>query len=223
MTKASYRQYLAELLGVAMIVGAVLGSGHMVQRLEANSSVGLILLAMAAGGVLFLAIAIFQPISGAHLNPAVTLVMWLQKSIGSRDALFYVMAQFLGGFLGAVTANLMYEKPLLAENLTARAGYGQLAGEFIATLGLVLGVLLLVHFEKTSLVAGAITLWIVAGHIFTSSTSFANPAVTFGRAFSDAVSGISWASVPAFWLMQILAGIVALGVFRVLTSTKMEK
>ena len=223
MTKSPYSQYLAELLGVGIIVAAVLGSGHMVQNLGTDSGVGLILLAIAAGGVLFVAISVFQPISGAHLNPAVTLVMWIQKSIGSKDAIFFVFAQFLGGFLGAVAANLMFEKALFGANTTIRAGYGQLAGEFIATTGLILTVLLLVHLEKTSLIAGAITLWVVAGHIFTSSTSFANPAVTFGRAFSEAISGIAWASVPAFWLMQILAAVFALGVFKVLTPNTKEK
>ena len=215
-----FAKYLAELLGVAGIVATVLGAGFMVSNLGAEPAVGLTLIAMAVAAVLFIVISIFGPISGAHLNPAVTLVMLVQKSISLRDAIFYVAFQLLGAVAGAATANLMYEQAAIGANGTVRGGAGQLIGEFVATVGLVFIVLSLIKLNQGALIAPAVALWILAGHFFTSSTSFANPAVTFGRALSGSVTGIEWGSVPAFVGVQLVAGLAALGLFKLVFSSK---
>ena len=215
-----FAKYLTELLGVAGIVATVLGAGFMVSNLGAEPAVGLSLIAMAVAAVLFIVISIFGPISGAHLNPAVTLVMLVQKSISLRDAIFYVAFQLLGAVAGAATANLMYEQAVIGANETARGGTGQLIGEFVATVGLVFIVLSLIKLNQGALIAPALGLWILAGHFFTSSTSFANPAVTFGRALSGSVTGIEWGSVPAFVGVQLVAGLAALGLFKLVFSSK---
>ncbi|MEY3966915.1 MAG: hypothetical protein RLZ96_441 [Actinomycetota bacterium] len=215
-----FAKYLAELLGVAGIVATVLGAGFMVSNLGAEPAVGLALIAMAVAAVLFIVISIFGPISGAHLNPAVTLVMLVQKLISLRDAIFYVAFQLLGAVAGAATANLMYEQAAIGANGTVRGGAGQLIGEFVATVGLVFIVLSLIKLNQGALIAPAVALWILAGHFFTSSTSFANPAVTFGRALSGSVTGIEWGSVPAFVGVQLVAGLAALGLFKLVFSSK---
>ena len=218
MNAGSFKKYLAELLGVAMIVEGVLGAGYMVANLGAQGGVGLALIATSVGAILFVAISILGPISGAHLNPAVTLVMLANKSIGAKDGFYYIVSQLVGGFVGALVANLMYEKALVSVNETVRAGYGQYFGEFVATFGLVLIVLMLIHHSLGNLIAPAVGIWVLAGHFFTSSTSFANPAVTFGRAFSDALTGIEWASVPAFVLFEVAGGYAAYLLFKALTK-----
>lgn len=215
-----FAKYFAELLGVAGIVATVLGAGFMVSNLGAEPAVGLALIAMAVAAVLFIVISIFGPISGAHLNPAVTLVMLVQKLISLRDAIFYVAFQLLGAVAGAATANLMYEQAAIGANGTVRGGAGQLIGEFVATVGLVFIVLSLIKLNQGALIAPAVALWILAGHFFTSSTSFANPAVTFGRALSGSVTGIEWGSVPAFVGVQLVAGLAALGLFKLVFSSK---
>jgi glycerol uptake facilitator-like aquaporin len=146
--------------------------------------------------------------------------MLVQKSISLRDAIFYVAFQLLGAVAGAATANLMYEQAVIGANETVRGGTGQLIGEFVATVGLVFIVLSLIKLNQGALIAPAVGLWILAGHFFTSSTSFANPAVTFGRALSGSVTGIEWGSVPAFVGVQLVAGLAALGLFKLVFSSK---
>ena len=213
-----FAKYFAELLGVAGIVATVLGAGFMVSNLGAEPAVGLTLIAMAVAAVLFIVISIFGPISGAHLNPAVTLVMLVQKSISLRDAIFYVAFQLLGAVAGAATANLMYEQAAIGVNGTVRGGAGQLIGEFVATVGLVFIVLSLIKLNQGALIAPAVALWILAGHFFTSSTSFANPAAVFGRMFSDTFSGIAPKSAPLFVLAEIIGGLLGYLGFKALTS-----
>jgi glycerol uptake facilitator-like aquaporin len=204
------------MLGVATIVAGVLGAGYMMVSFGETGALGLGLIALAVAGILFVVISIFGPISGAHLNPAVTLVFWLRKSIDSVQALAYLGFQFLGALIGAMTANLMFEKPILLASETERTGYGQLLGELVATFGLVLMILLLIEHNMVSLIAPGAALWIAAGHLFTSSTSFANPAVTVGRALSDSLSSIAWPSVPGFILFQVLGALIALIVFQII-------
>ena len=215
-----FKKYLAELLGVAGIVAAVLGAGYMVQNLGAQGGVGLALIAVAVGVALVIGITVLGPISGAHLNPAVTVAMLANKAISAKDAVMYIVFQLIGGFVGAVTANLMYEKAVVSTNDTVRAGMGQLTGEFVATMGLVFIVLVLVHLNQGMWIAPSVALWVLGGHFFTSSTSFANPAVTFGRGFSDAITGIEWGSVPGFVIVELVAGLAALALFKVFYPTK---
>jgi glycerol uptake facilitator-like aquaporin len=199
------QKLFAEFLGTAGIVTAVTGAGFMATNLGADNTTALMIIAIAAGAVLFGGISILAPISGAHFNPAVTVVLGLMKKISARDGVAYVVAQLLGGFSGAVAANLMFGSAWVSANSTSRASAGNLLGESIATFGLVLLVLLLIQHNQTQLIAAGVGTWILAAHFFTSSTSFANPAVTFGRAFTDAIIGV-----------QLIGGLVALGVLRLL-------
>ncbi|MDP4756296.1 MAG: aquaporin [Aquiluna sp.] len=210
------QKLFAEFLGTAGIVTAVTGAGFMATNLGADNTTALMIIAIAAGAVLFGGISILAPISGAHFNPAVTVVLGLMKKISARDGVAYVVAQLLGGFSGAVAANLMFGSAWVSANSTSRASAGNLLGESIATFGLVLLVLLLIQHNQTQLIAAGVGTWILAAHFFTSSTSFANPAVTFGRAFTDAITGIDLASLLPFIGVQLIGGLVALGVLRLL-------
>ena len=145
-------------------------------------------------------------------------MLGLLKKISVKDGVAYVVAQLLGGFSGAVAANLMFGSAWVSANSTARATGGNLLGEVIATFGLVLLVLLLIQHNQTNLIAAGVGTWIIAGHFFTSSTSFANPAVTFGRAFTDAITGIEMSSVLPFVGVQVLGGLLALAVFKLLNT-----
>lgn len=205
-----FSKYLAEFLGTLLIVATVVGAGHMTGQLNSDPTVGLVMIALAVGFVLFGAISMLRPISGAHFNPAVTLVFALRGQTDFKIAIGYVIAQFLGAFSGAVIANTMYGFAPVMQGQAERLTSGAFLGEVIATSGLVLLILLLVHFNNGALIAGAVGMWVAAGHFFTSSTSFANPAVTFGRAFTDAVSGIDMGSVPGFMAAQILGALLAL-------------
>jgi glycerol uptake facilitator-like aquaporin len=191
-------RFFAELTGTLSIVAAVIGAGFMVERLGVPSGLDLYMIASAVGGVLFVAISSLGVISGAHFNPIVTLAFWLRREISSQDALLYVSAQVLGAVLGALLANLMFDRPMVISQVD-RFSFGAMVGEAVASAGLVLLILLLVANNKSSLVAGSVALWIFAGHVFTSSTAFANPAVTLGRVFSSAPSSIAIDS--AIWLL----------------------
>jgi glycerol uptake facilitator-like aquaporin len=213
MKKISLRNYLSELLGTLALVATIIGAGFMTQNLQADPTTGLLMIALAAGASLAVLIYLFGPFSGAHLNPAVTLAFWLRKKISSSDAAGYIIAQFLGAVLGAVLANLMFERAVISASPVIREGYGQWLGEVVATTGLVLLILVLAKRKQGNLIAPLVGLWIVAGHFFTSSTSFANPAVTLGRALTESPVGIAWSSVGAFMLAQLVGALVAVGVF----------
>lgn len=208
---APVRPYLAEFVGTAILVAAILGPGYMGDRLGAGPGLGLLIAAIAAGAVLFVIIAVFQSISGAHFNPAVTLVMVLRRELRSTVALGYIAAQAGGAVLGALGANFVFGSRPLSLSEVERTGTPLLLAEFIATLGLVLLIVLLIDGARPTLIPAVVALWIVAGHLFLSSTSFANPAVTLGRMLSDAPNGIEPGSVPGFIVAQLLGALVALG------------
>jgi glycerol uptake facilitator-like aquaporin len=205
-----FQRVLAEFLGVAGIVAVVLGTSHMADALAADATVGLLINALATGAVLFVLISLFAPVSGAQFNPIVTFVLLLKKAIGLGEAFVFVIAQVLGGFAGAVLANLMFTDSVLAVSSNQRAGLGIHLGEVVASFGLVLLILVLLQQHRSSLIPVAVPAWIIAGYFFTVSTSFANPAVTLGRAFSDTGSSIAWSSVPMFILMQFLGALLAM-------------
>ena len=209
---------LAEFLGTAMIVAGVIGAGFMVATLSAGFPLGLTMIAVTVAAVLFVSISILGPVSGAHFNPAVTIAFLLRKAISSAAAAGYIASQVVGAISGAVLANLMFEVPWLEISATGRFSAGTFLGEVVATFGLVLLILLLVQFEKSHLIAASVAAWIFAGHIFTSSTSFANPAVTIGRVFSDSAASISPDSALWFVLAQLVGMAVALIVFVPLTK-----
>ena len=209
---------LAEFLGTAMIVAGVIGAGFMVATVGAGFALGLTMIAATVAAVLFVSISILGPVSGAHFNPAVTIAFLLRKAISSAAAAGYIASQVVGAIFGAVVANLMFEVPWLEISATGRFSAGTFLGEVVATFGLVLLILLLVKFEKSHLIAASVAAWIFAGHIFTSSTSFANPAVTIGRIFSDSAASISPDSALWFVLAQLVGMAVALIVFVPLTK-----
>jgi glycerol uptake facilitator-like aquaporin len=202
------RRLLAEALGTGFLLATVVGSGIMAERL-AGGNVALALLGntIPTGAMLFVLITMFGPISGAHFNPAVTLCFFMRRSIGAADALAYVTAQLVGAALGTWCAHLMFDLPILMWGGTARAGIGQWVGEAVATFGLVAAILACVRFRPKA-VAAMVGLYITAAYWFTSSTSFANPAVTVARALTDSFAGIRPADVPAFIVAE-LAGAVA--------------
>jgi len=202
------RALAAEAIGSFFLFAAVVGSGIMAETLSGgNVGVALLANAIATGAMLFVLIAMLAPVSGAHFNPAVTLVMALGRSIAPRTAVLYVAAQLAGGILGVWAAHVMFDLPLLQFSAKARTGAGQWAGEFVATFGLVLTILGTVR-HRPDWVAPSVALYITAAYWFTSSTSFANPAIAVARSLSDSFSGIAPADVPAFVAAQ-LGGAVA--------------
>lgn len=205
------RRAVAEILGTAMLLAAVVGSGIMAERL-AGANVALTLLAntIATGAALVALILTFGPISGAHLNPAVTLSFALHSEIGWREAVVYVVAQIVGAIGGVVTANLMFGLPPIFLSSRTRTGAAQIFSEFVATLGLVLVVRICARLQPR-MIAFAVAAYITAAYWFTASTSFANPAVTLARSLSDTFTGIRPADVPMFVIAQLLgAGAAAL-------------
>lgn len=202
------RALAAEAIGSFFLFATVVGSGIMADTLSGgNVGVALLANAIATGAMLFVLIAMLGPVSGAHFNPAVTLVMALGRSIAPRTAALYVAAQLAGGILGVWAAHLMFDLPLLQFSAKARTGGGQWAGEFVATFGLILAILGTVR-HRPDWVAPSVALYITAAYWFTSSTSFANPAIAVARSLSDSFAGIAPADVPAFVAAQ-LGGAVA--------------
>jgi len=208
---------LAEFLGTAMIVAGVIGAGFMTASLDSGYPLGLTMIAATVAAVLFVAISILGPISGAHFNPAVTIAFLVRRGIAPSAAAGYIVSQIAGATSGAVIANLMFGSSWIELSEIARFSTATFLGEIVATWGLVLLILLLVKFERTQLVAASVAAWIFAGHIFTSSTSFANPAVTVGRIFSEAPSAISPDSALWFVLAQLVGAAIALITFISLT------
>ncbi|MDZ5620160.1 MIP/aquaporin family protein [Nocardioides bizhenqiangii] len=219
MTTDLPRKVAAELVGTAFLVAAVVGSGIMAARLSPDD-VGLQLLenSLVTGAVLVALILTLQPVS-ASFNPVVTAVEALLGHISWREAGLYAVAQVLGGTVGAVVANLMFELDAVSFSTQERTGAGLWLGEVVATLGLVLVVFGAVRSGRTETIAFAVGAYISAAYWFTSSTSFANPAVTLARMFSDTFAGIDPASVPVFILMQILGGGLAAALVHVLFPT----
>lgn len=204
------RALAAELLGSLLLVATVVGSGVMAARLaDGNDALALLGNTAATGAVLYVLITILGPISGAHFNPAVTLVL------GRGNRLAYVVAQLLGALLGTLLAHLMFDLDLLQLGVRPRTGIGQWAGEFVATFGLLLTILLGTR-HRPEAVPALVALWIVAGYWFTSSTSFANPAVTLARAFTESFAGIRPVDVPGFVLAQLAGAVAAAGAARTL-------
>jgi glycerol uptake facilitator-like aquaporin len=213
MTFNLTRRLVAEALGTFFLVMAIVGSGIMAQNLAGgNGALALLCNTVATGAVLFVIITIFVSVSGAHFNPAVSLVMWLRGNLGRADALAYVVVQIAGGCLGALVAHLMFGLEPVQFSQTARTGAGQWAGELVATFGLIATILGCVRFRMDAL-APAVGLYIMSAVWFTSSTSFANPAVTIARAFSDTFSGIALHHVPAFLVAELSGALAAAALF----------
>lgn len=198
------RAIVAEALGTALLVACVVGSGIMAADLSAGN-IGLALLAnsVATAAVLVVLVTSLGPVSGAHFNPAVTFASAMRGDVGRRLAAFYVAAQVVGGLFGAALAHGMFEQALWQQSGHPRGGTGQLLGEFVATFGLMFSIVLTARHRPYALPA-VVGLYIGSAYWFTSSTSFANPAVTLARAFSDTFTGIRLSDVPAFVVAQFV-------------------
>jgi glycerol uptake facilitator-like aquaporin len=198
------RRVAAEGVGAFFLFVAVIGSGIMAEHLSSgNDAVALLGNTLATGAMLFVLITILGPISGAHMNPAVTLVAASRDELSWGDAAVYIAAQLGFGILGAWAAHLMFDLPTLQVSVKARTGLGQWAGEAIATFGLILTILGTLEHRR-EWVPATVALYITAAYWFTSSTSFANPAITVARSLSDTFAGISPADVPLFIVAQLI-------------------
>jgi arsenate reductase len=208
---------VAEALGTGFLIVAVIGSGIMASRLSPGD-VGLQLLenAAATAGALIGLILMFGAVSGAHFNPVVTLVDRLTGTISTRDSLAYVAAQVVGGCLGAMVANLMFELPAIEWSTTDRSSAALWLSEVVATVGLLLVIHGCVRTGRAAAVPFAVGVWIGGAYFFTSSTSFANPAVTVARTLSDTFAGIAPSSAPMFVVAQLVGALLALGLIRIL-------
>jgi glycerol uptake facilitator-like aquaporin len=204
------RDFWAEAIGSFFLFCTVIGSGIMAEQL-AGGNIALALLGntIATGAMLFVLIGMLGPLSGAHFNPAVTLVFRLRGDFSTATAIRLIAGQFIGGIPGVWAAHLMFAHPILELSTKVRTGPGQWVGEFIATFGLVFVILGTLRHRPQG-VPAAVALYIVAAYWFTSSTSFANPAITFSRALTDTFAGIAPADVPAFVAAQLLGAGAAL-------------
>lgn len=207
------RRLFSEWLGTLFLVMTVVGSGIMAQQLSGgNVAIALLGNTIATGAILVVLITIFGPISGAHFNPAVTFGFWIQDDIQSPEAILYIIFQIFGGIIGALLAHFMFELPIIQTSETVRAGMSQGVAEFIATFGLMITILGCIK-AKPEAVPYAVGLFITAGYWFTSSTSFANPAVTLARTSTNTFSGIAPENAMGFIIAQLTGAAIAVLIF----------
>jgi glycerol uptake facilitator-like aquaporin len=204
------KKLAGEFIGTFLLLAMIVGSGIMATNISNDVGVQLMINVFSIISLLFVIILIFGPISGAHFNPIVTLTELFLKRIDAITALLYIATQFVAATAGVMIANYMFKKPLLFSSHHNRDGFAILIGEVIATAGLLAIIALLRKQEKTGLIPIAIAAWIGSACFFTSSTSFANPAVTFARAWSDTFAGIAPHSVLPFMGAQLIGAILGL-------------
>ena len=202
------RKAIAEFLGTCTLVAVVVGSGTMATNLSADRGVDLLINTLSTVLALGILILVLGPISGAHFNPAVTLSELGQKRIGLNEASLFIAAQFSGGVVGTIIANLMFKNPAIFQSHHTRTGANLWLGEVIATAGLLLLIQVLRGENKLALAPVVLAGWIGSAYFFTSSTSFANPAVTLARGFTDTFSGISLKSVAGFVIAQLVGALL---------------
>ena len=213
------RKLAAEALGTLLLVCTVVGSGIMAERLaQGNDAVALLGNTIATGAILVVLITLFAPLSGAHFNPVVSLIMALLQEISARNAVIYVMMQVLGGICGTLLAHAMFEMEIFQISANARSGMAQYGAEIVATFGLLLTILL-GRQSRPEAVPTLVGLYITAAYWFTASTSFANPAVTIARSITDSFSGIAPSDMPYFIMAQIAGALIALFVMRKIFRT----
>ena len=214
------RKLLAEYLGTALLVAIVVGSGIMATDLTKDVGLQLLINTIATVFGLGVLILILAPISGAHFNPVVTMIDLIQGKSSVLLFIQYVFAQVLGAISGALLANAMFDHPIIETATKIRSGNNLYLAEIVATAGLILVINLLESQKNLTVIPAAVAAWIGSAYFFTSSTSFANPAVTIGRTFSDSFAGIAPSSAPAFIAAQILGALIGLGLVKVLTHDK---
>ena len=203
------RRLTAEALGTALLVATVVGSGIMAESLTRDVALALLGNTLPTGAILVVLIAIFGPISGAHFNPAVSLVFALKRELTPRDALLYMTVQVIGGIVGTMMAHAMFALPLLDASLKMRTGGAQWLAEGVAAFGLVATILAGLRFDRPA-IPWLVGLYITAAYWFTSSTSFANPAVAIARSLSNTFSGIRPADLPGFIAAEFCGAVAAL-------------
>ena len=214
------KKVFAEFLGTALLVAIVVGSGIMATNLSQDVGVQLLINTISTVFGLYVLITILAPISGAQFNPVVTMVDLIQGKSSPIQFIQYSVAQVLGAITGAILANAMFSFPLLEASTKIRSGGNLYIGEIVATTGLILVINLLVNQKNLVVIPAAVAAWIGSAYFFTSSTSFANPAVTIGRIFSDSFAGIAPECAPKFIAAQVLGALIGLGLTKVLTHEK---
>jgi glycerol uptake facilitator-like aquaporin len=214
------KKLAGEFIGTFLLLAMIVGSGIMATNLSNDTGVQLMINVFSIISLLFVIILIIGPISGAHFNPIVTLTELFLKRIDAFTAALYIVTQFIAATAGVMIANYMFKKPLLFSSHHNRDGYSILIGEVIATAGLLAIIALLRKQEKTGLIPIAIAAWIGSACFFTSSTSFANPAVTFARAWSDTFAGIAPHSVLPFMIAQLIGAILGLSIAKGISNER---
>jgi glycerol uptake facilitator-like aquaporin len=203
------RRLVAEALGTALLVATVVGSGIMAENLTKDVALALLGNTLPTGAILVVLITILGPISGAHLNPAVSLVFALKRELAVRDTLFYVIAQIAGGIAGTLIAHLMFGLPVIEASLKVRTGGAQWFAEAVAAFGLIATILGGIRFAHST-VPWLVGLYITAAYWFTASTSFANPAVAIARALTNTFSGIRPTDLPGFIAAELVGALCGL-------------
>jgi glycerol uptake facilitator-like aquaporin len=209
---------ISEFVGTLVLVATVVGSGIMATNLSEDIGIQLLINTVATVSVLIVLISIFQSISGAHFNPAVTLIEVIQRRVEPKQASIFVIAQFLGGIAGVALAHTMFDLETFSQSETVRTGSNIFISEVVATAGLIFVINILVTQKRTVLIPALVGLWIGAGYLFTASTSFANPAVTLARSFTNSFSGISPDSVLMFILAQLIGALIGLLLVKLLMN-----
>ncbi len=206
-----FKRLVGEFLGTGILVAVVVGSGAMAENLTQDVGLELLINTVATVLALGLLIELFAPISGSHFNPLVSVIQIIRRELSLSDAIFYLIAQCVGGILGAMLANLMFSHPAIFNSEHSRTGLHLWLGEVVATAGLIFVIFQAINLGKSKLIPILVPAWIGAAYFFTSSTSFANPAVTLARSFTDTFSGIKISSVPGFVIAQCAGAVIGFG------------
>ncbi len=217
------RKVGAEFLGSAVLVMTVIGSGEMAQNLSTDTAVQLLVNSLATAAILYLLITVLADISGAHFNPLVTLITLYKREVSISQTLQYLFAQFLGALTGAGLANLLFDLPLFTASTKIRNGDNLLLSEIIATAGLIFTIFIAIDQKREKKIPALVACWIGAAYFFTSSTSFANPAVTFARGWSDTFAGIAPESIAPFIGAQLVGAVIGLALSQSLGSKGKRK
>ena len=213
MNHTHFRKLFAEFIGTAFLLATVVGSGIMAERLAAgNTAIALLGNTIPTGAILVVLIVVFGPVSGAHFNPAVTVAFLIRKEIGLIFSLIYILVQILGGLTGVWSAHFMFEEELIQFSLKERTGSAQWFSELVATFGLLMAIFGALRW-RPEFVPYSVGLYITSAYWFTASTSFANPAVTIARSFSNTFSGIFPGHVPQFIISQLAGAVLATLIF----------
>ena len=217
------RKVGAEFLGSAVLVMTVIGSGEMAQNLSTDTAVQLLVNSLATAAILYLLITLLADISGAHFNPLVTLITLYKREVSISQTLQYLFAQFLGALTGAGLANLLFDLPLFTASTKIRSGDNLLLSEIIATAGLIFTIFIAIDQKREKKIPALVACWIGSAYFFTSSTSFANPAVTFARGWSDTFAGIAPESIAPFIGAQLVGAVIGLALSQSLGSKGKRK